>query len=329
MGKSGLDEDSGLMISVWGTRTKCCRCCVLAGVWCSPWSVLGHSLSSLLSGGSHQGSPGPTTETPWHLPRAKKGEGKGEKNKKRKGTKKEQKKRNRKEKERWEFADEALDAGPYRALSLFSGSWKDSLHKLLPPNCDFLVGSKWCTKVSERGLAVPHVRAIKPPKLGLHAFISKCSCGFHLKSCAWSSGEVITNPTFLAAEGPLWVCGCCCVGVSVLGCTRAGPAGRALSRLQALCPRQLLMELKFWNYGPDSPLAPVGVPPLLGAVGQLGFLAVCPDLPWHSCPGVLQSLGLFMCEHWCWWQGWVMELFSFRVLESTIWVGAQPEQSCR
>lgn len=92
MGKSGLDEDSGLMISVWGTRTKCWRCCVLAEVSCSPWSVLGHSLSSLLSGGSHQGSLGPTTETPWHLQRAKKGEGKGEKNKKRKGTNKKQKK---------------------------------------------------------------------------------------------------------------------------------------------------------------------------------------------------------------------------------------------
>lgn len=31
-----------------------------------------------------------------------------------------------------------------------SRGWKDKLHKFFLPSCDFLVGSKWCTKVSER-----------------------------------------------------------------------------------------------------------------------------------------------------------------------------------
>lgn len=98
------------------------------------------------------------------------------------------------------------------------------------------------------------------------------------------------------------MCGCCCVGVSGAGMHQGWASREGTEQAPGTVSQewQLLMELNFWNYGPDSPLAPVGVPPLLGAVGQLGFLAVCPDLPWHSCPGVLQSLGLFMCEHWCW-----------------------------
>lgn len=174
------------------------------------------------------------------------------------------------------------------------------------------------------------MRAIKPPQAWVTCILlASAAVVFIPKSRAFSSGEVITIAAFLAAE-VLWF-GCVAVAVAMHQ-NWAWRASRASREGTEQAPGTLSQQYQaadgwnIWNYGPDSPWGPWVSVPCLVLWGWLRFLAVCPDLPWLSCPGILQSLNLFMCEHWCWWQGWVMELFSFRVLESTIWVVAQPEK---
>lgn len=147
------------------------------------------------------------------------------------------------------------------------------------------------------------MRAIKPPQAGVTCILlSSAAVVFIPKSCAFSSGEVITNGAFLAAD-VLWV-GCVAVAVAVHQgwAWRVSRASReALSRLQAPCPTssRLLWSEIFGIMALTPPWGPWVSLPCWVLWGWLGFLAVCPDLPWLSCPGILQSLNLFMCEHWC------------------------------
>lgn len=233
-----------------------------------------------------------------------------------------------------------LNLTEHVSCSTFPRSWKDRLRKFFPSSCDFLVGSKCCTKVNERGLALPHMRATKPPQAWVTCiFLASAAEVFIPKSCAFTSGEMIPNIIFLAAE-VFWVE---CVAVTVLEslalCWGTRPEQENEQRQQgghwagsrhsvpgiAACWWSWILGIMALtpHWGPWASL------PCWVLQGWLGFLDVYPNLPWHGCSGILQNLDLFVCECCCWWQAWVMELFSFRVLESTIWVVTQSEKSCR
>lgn len=164
---------------------------------------------------------------------------------------------------------------------------------------------------------------------------------FIQKSHAFTSLETITNKIFLAKE-VLWIR---CAIFSVLETSAFVPMhqgwmfeehvesareGIELDTKQR-CPgnsRSSAADLVRTIFG-IMVLTPTLSPWVslacwvLYVIGQDGIRgSVCaPNLPWHSCLGIPSEAG-FIFEHWCWWQGWVMVLFSFRVLESTIWVVA-------
>lgn len=177
------------------------------------------------------------------------------------------------------------------------------------------------------------------PGLGYTRLISKCCCGFHPKVlCFYLRRNDYKYNTFGCRRALDWVCGCRCVTVCVDAMGRNMEESRVSREGTEQAPGTGVLGTAgcwwSWIFGMMALTSPgaCGCPSPAGCCvlqGWLGFLAGCPDLPWHGCPGILQSLDLFICERWCWWQGWVMELFSFWVLESTIWVVAQAEKSCR
>lgn len=166
---------------------------------------------SCLAGGAHQWAL--CAETPLHWQRTKKRRGK------RRGKKREEIRKEKKYKGKWRmricpWSTQCWTLQSIVSCSTFSRSWKDRLHKFFPPNCDFLVGSKCRTKVSERGLALPHMRATKPPQAWVTCiFLASAAVVFIPKSCTFTSGEVVPSTVFSAAE-VFWVG---CVAVAVLG----------------------------------------------------------------------------------------------------------------
>lgn len=154
-----------------------------------------------------------------------------------------------------------LELTEHCLMLYFFKELKGQAAQILSPNCDFLVGSKCCTKVSEKGL-----RATKPPQAWVtRVFLASAAVVFISKSCAFTQEKWFQTQYF-------WLQKCSGLGVWLSLCHWAWRTSRASREGTEQAPgtvsqenSRLLMELNIWNYGPDSPLGPVGITPLLGA----------------------------------------------------------------